>query len=743
MHYIRTTAWLVFNLISLLVFSNAAAQVLEKTTGSLVIITRSVKITMNCNDGKISYLFTNGNTLNNTVAYINEVHSGYITSADFTRHTYTVDHRKDKLGKVTIVHITHEDDQRSFRFIQHITCYENNPYLLISAEAKNKNNPGRLLETRNICPLAILPSQQGKLSVTGNEPRILDMPFDNDNWVNVLERNWAEKKGEKLEGSSYEFSAVYDQANMSGFVVGSLSHDFWKTGISYKTGFVKGTIDSLVVFGGIATADNPALPADYGGYDGTHDHAPHGSMAGSSVSSPLIYLDGSDDIRKAFVRYGKVNAAMAGSLKWKGCAPFYWNSFGVEDVLGYRNVMLPPSIEKISDFIHTLDNFNGYAKPVISIDSYDQGIYSTDVLTAVGKYAESKNQQIGFYFIPFAIWTWKNGMAQNKLPGSEYSLNDVLLRDNDNQPIAYKNGDWGAFPIDPTHPATRLYIINQLQKAKAIHATFIKIDFLTAGSLESSVRYDASVRSGMQAYNGGMKMLKSLVDSILGPDIFITMAISPMFPHQYAHTRFVSTDVYSHLRNDQPGFPNWGSTEASLSTGSHLWWVQGTLWPYINLDISIMKNFQKNADLTEQDIKVRMYAMIAMGSILGDGSDYRNEIAAERARYFLNNKYVCAFFSNPKVFTPLKFSDGETMNQQISFHLAADTAMLAMFNFDTAKVFSETFNCKTLGLKNKKYVLHDFLTDAVLGEIEKDKEDFKLTITNKDALMIRIVPANE
>jgi alpha-galactosidase len=71
-----------------------------------------------------------------------------------------------------------------------------------------------------------------------------------------------------------------------------------------------------------------------------------------------------------------------------------------------------------------------------------------------------------------------------------------------------------------------------------------------------------------------MKMLRQLVDSIMGPDIFITQAISPLFPHQYAHTRFLSTDVYSHLRNDQPGFPHYGSTSASMISATHFWWTQ-------------------------------------------------------------------------------------------------------------------------------------------------------------------------
>ncbi|MES1159162.1 MAG: hypothetical protein ABUM51_00250, partial [Bacteroidota bacterium] len=464
-----------------------------------------------------------------------------------------------------------------------------------------------------------LPGQGSRLFIPGSEPRILDLPFDNDDWVGVVERKWGEDPSSKapkgpVSGISYECAALYDNATLSGLVIGSLSHDFWKTGLVYRATADKGRIDSFTVYGGAATPDNPSLPHAYGGQDGTHDHAPHGSMVGATVHSSLIYLCGSD-IRPAFTRYGEMNARLNGSLSWKGYAPVLWNSFGVEGVLGYEKVMMPPGVGKISDFIHTLNNFNKYAAPILSVDSYDQSIYTTELLASLSKYGKKQHQQMGFYFIPFATWTWKNTIDRTPVAGTEYMLKDVILKDKDGNPIAYKDGDWGAFPMDPTHPATRLSIINQLLKAKAIHATFLKIDFLSAGALESSSRYDPSVRSGIQAYNQGMKMLKHLIDSILGPDIFISQAISPMFPHQYAHTRFNSTDVYSHLRDDEPGFPNWGSTEASLATGSHLGWVQGTLWPYTNLDVCVMKNFQKNPDLSEQEIKVRLYAMMVMGSI--------------------------------------------------------------------------------------------------------------------------------
>jgi alpha-galactosidase len=322
-------------------------------------------------------------------------------------------------------------------------------------------------------------------------------------------------------------------------------------------------------------------------------------------------------------------------------------------------------------------------------------------------------------------------------------LRDVILRDSTGKYITYKDGDWGAFPIDPTHPATREYIIKQLQKAKAIDAKFIKIDFLSAGALESATRYDPALRTGIQAYDYGMKMLRQLTDSILGPDIFITQAISPLFPSQYSHTRFLSSDVYSHLRNDLPGFPHWGSTCASLISATHFWWTQGNLWPYTNMDVIVMKNFQKNADISEQDVKVRLYAMMVMGSVLGDGSDYRNNIAAARAKEFLNNRAVCEFFSHPRAFTPVRLPEGNRQSQQLSYYLTGDTLLVSVFNFDLEKKFTETFQKKELQWKEGRYVLQDFMTGQTVGKIEKGQSEFIITANVRDAVMIKCIPVSD
>ncbi len=732
-----------------------AQQPQRPAAGETVIKTDAVNIVFDRGSGRVSYRFANGVLLDNTIASIVDVHSGYLSAMDCSRHRCTVRTLLNRRGNMKVVRIEHSGNRAGIVLVQDIYLYEKQAYLLADVQAYVRGVGEGSLETRDISPVTILPSAGGRLFVPGEEPRILDVPFDNDDWVNDVERKWPAPGAAAVpgvttaggttsvtgvSGISYELSAVYDNERMSGIVMGSVSHDFWKTGIAYREGAATGVVDSLKIFGGVATADDPGLPADYGGRDGTHDHAFHGTMRGAVARSPLVYMAATGDIRKDFTGYGRINAQVNGHLSWKGDAPVYWNSFGVEDVLGMRHIMNPHDVLTISDSLQSLRHFSQYSPPVLSIDSYDQGIYSTPVLDSISQYGSARGQLMGFYFTPFSDWNWKSAIDHGELAGTHYALREVVLKDSSGRPIQYKEGDFGAYALDPTHPAVRESIIRQLEKARAIHARFLKIDFLTAGALESPSHYDPSVRSGIQAYNRGMSMLKHLIDSILGPDIFITQAISPLFPSQYAHTRFVSTDTYSHLRNDQAGFPNWGSTEASLATGSHMWWVQGTLWPFTNLDVIIMTHFQRNPVLSEKEIKVRLYAMMVMGSILGDGSDLREPLAMQRARKFLDDPRVDVFFQHPRVFTPLSWADGDSQDQQLSFVLPGDTAMVALFNFSGQQEFKKELQLHGLGLRPVSYTIRDFMTDELLGTIAAGQLTFTLTVPEKDALLVRLVP---
>lgn len=715
------------------------AQTVQRFRDSVVITGSALRMVVNTGKGTVAYHFAGGASLQGTVACVEDRQEGLFFSDAYTRHDCTVQQVNDSIGKGLRVTVKHADEQHALSITQHMVLYATSPFLLLQVEATKKAT-GNPVVTRYISPLAILPAHGGHAVIPGTAPRVLDAPFDNDNWVGAVTRSWPVAGSAAVSGISYEFTALYNRQDLKGMVLGSVEHDCWKTGIRYSTGNREGLLDTLVVFAGAATADDPALPPLYGGLDGTHDHAPHGWVSGPVVRSPQVYVCGGSGVREALSGYGRMNAAFNGRLYWKGEAPVYWNSFGVEDVLGARNIMQPQGVRQVADSLQSLEHFNSH-RPVLSIDSYDQSIYTTEVLASIAAYGADRNQRMGFYFIPFAVWTWRDSL--NKLlPGTQTPLRAIVLRDTAGKPIFYKEGKFGAYAIDPTHPVTRTMMVRALQKAKAVHASFIKIDFLTAGALETPRHYDSTVHTGMQAFSKGMRLLKHLADSIMGPDVFITEAISPLFPHQYAHTRFVSTDVYSHLRDDEPGFPHYGSTEASLANGALMWWVQGTLWPYTNLDVCIMKNFQHNPDLSEQDIKVRLYAMMVMGSILGDGSDLRNPLAAERARKFLNNKALCAYFSHPEAFTPLRLADGDSMDQQLSFYRKGDKAMLAMFNFSRQQAFTQTYRLDSLGLKKGNYLIKDFLTNTVLGSIRQEQAVFSLTVPVKDACLVTFVPTH-
>ncbi|MCU7695006.1 hypothetical protein ACFSPU_13400 [Haoranjiania flava] len=725
-------------LVLVLIYSTALSQSVKQTDTSLLIRSDHYNFELNLVSGSIDYIFSNGSYFNNIVSVFHDVKLGKHASNEFAQHTYTIEKNKDGIEHAVTINFIHEDRSKPFRLVQYITIYKDQPYILcsVAAEAINKST---LLESNYISPFATLAGKSNSVFVNGAKPRLLDAAYDNDNWVKYLTVDWNDKH---VQGEGYEFTSLYDYEKMNGIVLGNLSHNFWKTGIKYKTSKDTGNIDDLIVYGGASTEDNPTLPKEFGGYDGTHDVVPHGTMKGEQISSPLVFICYDAYIHNAYHLYGQLNAKISGSLSWNGYAPFYWNSFGIENVLGHKGIMMPGGISEVSDFISSMNNFNRYAKPVISIDSYDQSIYTTEVLASIGKYGEKRNQEMGFYFIPFAVWTWKNSIDTAKLQHTNEYIRNVTLKDNSGKTIIYKDGDFGAFPLDPTHPATRERIIAELQNAKAINAKFLKIDFLSAGAMESTVRYKKNIRSGLEGYNYGMKMLKQLIDSVLGKDIFITQAISPMFPHQYAHARFLSTDIYSHLRDDKKKFPNYGSTASSMITSSHLGWVHGTLLPFTNMDVIVMKNFQRNADISEKDIKIRLYSMITLGSIFGDGTDFRNSEARRRAKKYLDNESICRFFSTPKAFLPLKTADGLDEDQQLSFYLPQDTLLISAFNFSVKNTYKSSFNRNRIGLKHNNYIIKDFITNNTIAVWDKDDTTFSFKINAEDAILFKLYPTN-
>ena len=82
------------------------------------------------------------------------------------------------------------------------------------------------------------------------------VPYDNDKWVRYLTET------APLETESYEVTALFQPDSRNGLILGSISHDVWKTGIRVK-GETAGKLDELELYAGAADAM-------------TRDSQPHG-----------------------------------------------------------------------------------------------------------------------------------------------------------------------------------------------------------------------------------------------------------------------------------------------------------------------------------------------------------------------------------------------------------------------------------------------------------------------------------
>ena len=68
----------------------------------------------------------------------------------------------------------------------------------------------------------------GSETVPGEALHVLRVPYDNDKWVRYLTET------APLETESYEVTALFQPASRNGLILGSISHDVWKTGIRVK-----------------------------------------------------------------------------------------------------------------------------------------------------------------------------------------------------------------------------------------------------------------------------------------------------------------------------------------------------------------------------------------------------------------------------------------------------------------------------------------------------------------------------
>jgi hypothetical protein len=566
--------------------------------------------------------------------------TGYVKSTGYAAHTFAaseVTPVHDDFGDGVRVRVAHTAPGRP-TIHQSFTLYAAHPSYALLDETVDSTHSSPIAS--NYLGALIVDAQSGWVAAPmGSDRRIIDAPFDNDEWVRWDSRVLGTAD---FSGTSYELAALYESASGAGLVLGSVTHDFWKTGVYYDYDSAHQRLRALNVWGGVATPDRASQPngATYGG-DGTHDIAAHGKQVGTSLSSPRIFVGCAGDWRDGLEEYGRANAIVAPPRVWAGGSPFGWMSWGA-----YGMPVTASQVTTASNFLATLapEGFSSPAGVYVDIDAGFQGDSTCATQACTAQKIHANGQRAGTYRTPFSYWGSDLTAA---VAGTPYTYADVVLRDDAGAPIRRHN----AYMLDVTHPGTRTLIQRAMQSVVTDGFDLVKLDFLTDGAMEGR-HQDPSVHTGIQAYSQAM----AYIDSLLPPTIFVSESIAPIFPSQYAHARRISTDVIGQLSDEAcPSWPHYGSTEYMLNALTFSWWMQGTLYALNDPDGMALVDFKPSntAMFPAAWAQTRVSASAIAGTMFFDTTDYSTPTGTARASAYLGNAQVDALASTGRAFRPV------------------------------------------------------------------------------------------
>lgn len=489
-----------------------------------------------------------------------------------------------------------------------------------------------VIRSNHIAPIVsntpVMPLPTGDL-------RDLFVPFDNDGWVSYNSYTFGNNV------VSNEVGLLYNATTYDGYVLGSIEHTDWKTGVTTNTSS-NGNVTSIIVYCGHSN-------------EWTHDVLPHGALRGKKISSAQILVGRFSDWRTAMETYGDANAIVAPKAKWDKGKPFIWNSWGVlmkecNYAKAAQNAIF------IADSLVTRGYHND-GTVYVDLDSW-HNLSLAQENTFTTSICAPRGLKTGLYWCPWSDWG-KDGDAQ--VPGApEYTFKDIWLY-ADGKPIERTEG---AYSCDPTHPGTKKRAEAEFQKLHANGYEFVKIDFMTHGIYEADSWYDTTITTGIQAYNYGMRYLDSLADGI-----YLNLSIASLFPANYTQGRRIACDAWGSL----------GDAKYVLNSTTFGWWLDH-VYSYNDGDELVFK------DQTEAVNRIRLISGLITGiPCLGDDfSNYGDDIAKKRAKKLLNNPELMQMARETKAFRPLGATSG-TDCATMYYTKVADTAFVALFNFTTVR----------------------------------------------------------
>jgi IPT/TIG domain/Alpha galactosidase C-terminal beta sandwich domain/Carbohydrate binding module (family 35) len=495
------------------------------------------------------------------------------------------------------------------------------------------------------------------------DPRFLTVPYDNNAYY-----NYNAETSNAVTDTSYEVGAFYDNTSRNGLVIGSVTHDTWKTGIEFTGNANK--LDFLWA---------------YGGANSTEDQLPHGSVSGAKILSPVVMVGYYSDWRDGMEDFANTNAQYAPMLAWTGSSPMGWNSWGkIQNNLSYTNATA------VEDYFHTqLPNYNNNGVVYINLDNYWTNLTDSQLQSFV-THAHSQGQKAGIYWTPFIVWNWTDlTTAVDGAPN--YTFGDIVMKNPNGTTSGAVDSAWGA---DPTHPGTQQRIDYYINKFKTIGFDYIKLDFLIHGALEggsnNGVFYDTTVQTGTQAYSQAMKRLYTDV----GTSMLIDESIAPLFPYQYAHTRRVAGDTYGSIED----------TKREMASASYGWWMAGRIYNWNDPDEMLLEGTETPSGsstpvpFTANENKSRVTSGAVAGFML-NGDDVTDAGAPPLVQTWLTNSSINGLPALGLNFRPVEGNTGTTpVNVLVAQQ--GNVYYVAVFNYDINNPLSTTIDLGRAGLNS-------------------------------------------
>ena len=345
-----------------------------------------------------------------------------------TRYTYTFSGLADK-----------DNVEQNFYF------YPAQPYFLVESTVVANNGT---TSTNKICPIVTRTSATLPLPSSNN--RIYTMPFANDNWATFNTTPWS--TGVPI--TTCEATALFNVDSRNSFVIGSVDHSTWKTGISI-TPNGQNRLRSITIEAGHVSAATWDVFTD-----GKATSKNHGSVKGARVSSPKYMIGWFEDWRVGMETYGEANTVICPKYEWtKDESLFGWQSWGgMEWGLNYNSAM------------SLLDFFEKELKPVgflnqqgrchIVLDSGWDALNDAQLRSFANRCKELGFVP-GIYATPFSYWGGEDQVnnndywKQNNLPEWQGGrLGEMVLK------AGGKYRKINGFSLDPTHPAVKLSLIH-------------------------------------------------------------------------------------------------------------------------------------------------------------------------------------------------------------------------------------------------------------------------------------------